>query len=246
MKRIALLVAIAATAAFAAKPLFSPPSESTWAVTSAGKPVATVTLLTDGKNVRAEWKGPSGPPAVFITTGGKSWLKQAGGDLELDAAPASVEKQVVPSLLLPSIAAKTDVVKTGLKYGTSSATYKVDENGPATIEVKSGAKSWTLSRKTLGKPASSQASLFAVQPRRTAASRMAAVAGGLLGPSDRSVSATAGGRGVEKGAKFADGGDYEALAQLEARDEEWDAKLAAALEKFQKDGKVGEARGGDR
>jgi hypothetical protein len=245
MKRIALLAAIAATAALAA-PLFPPPAESTWAVTAAGKSVATVTLLTDGKNVRAEWKGPGGPPSVFVMTGGKTWLKQAGGDVELDAAPLSVEKQVVPALLLPSVAGKTDARGAGLKYGTSSATYTWDDKGPATVDVKSGTKSWTLTRKTVGKPASTQTSLFAVQPRKTAATRMAAVAGGLLGPSDRSVSATAGGRGVEKGAKFADGGDYDALALLETRDEEWDAKMAAALEKFQKDGKVGEARGGDR
>ena len=245
MKRIAFLVAVAATAALAA-PLFTPPAESTWAVTSAGKPVATVTLLTDGKSVRAEWKAATGAPSIFITTAGKTWMKQAGGDIELDSAPLSVEKQVLPALLLPSVAGKTDVKSAPLTYGTSSAKYTFDANGAASVEVKSGKSSWTLTRKTFGKPKSTQAALFAVQPKKTAATRMAAVAGGLLGPSDRSVSATAGGRGVEKGAKFADGGDYDALAELEARDEGWQAKLPKALEKFQKDGKVGESRGGDR
>jgi hypothetical protein len=51
---------------------------------------------------------------------------------------------------------------------------------------------------------------------------------------------------VEKGAKFADGGDYDALAKLEARDEQWNAKMDDALATFQKEGKVGEARGGNR
>lgn len=251
MKRIAWIAVLAAVVALAAPPLFESPSESTWAVSSQGKAVATVTLLTDGKNVRAEWKG-STAPMVFVGTQGKIWLKQTGGDLELASAPAGVERQVVPALLLPYLTTGKD--KTTLasgklstySWGTSSATYAWDAKGPATVEVKSGTKAWTLTRTKLGKPASSQATLFAVQPKKTAATRLASVAGGLLGPSDRSVSATAGGRGVEKGAKFKDGGDYEALARLESRDEEWSKKLTAALETFQKQGKVGESRGGDR
>jgi hypothetical protein len=252
MKRIAWMLLLTAVAALAAPPLFKSPTESTWTVTFAGKGVATVTVLTDGKNVRAEWKGATGAPAVFIGTGGKLWLKQTGGDIELAGAPAGVEKQVVPALLLPYLAdPKEKTTLAGGKvatyaYATSTAAYTWDDKGPTTIEVKSGTKAWTLARKSLAKPSSTQATLFAVQPKKTASTRLASVAGGLLGPADRSVSATAGGRGVEKGAKFADGGDYDALAKLEARDEAWSAKIGSALEKFQKDGKVGEARGGDR
>ncbi len=252
MKRIPWVMVLAAAAALAAPALFQSATESTWAVTSAGKGVATVTLLTDGTNVRAEWKASAGAPVVFVGTGGKLWLKQTGGDIELASAPGAVEKQVVPALLLPYLAdakGKTTLASGKVAtyaYGTSTATYTWDPKGPATVEVTSGAKSWTLTRKTVGKPASAQASLFLVQPKKTASTRLAAVAGGLLGPADRSVSATAGGRGVEKGAKFADGGDYDALAKLETRDEQWSAKLDKALEKFQKEGKVGAARGGDR
>ncbi len=251
MKRIAWMLVLAAAAALAAPSLFQSATESTWSVTSGGKSVATVTLLTDGASVRAEWKA-AGAPSVFVGTRGKLWLKQAGGDVELASAPSSTEKQVVPALLLPYLTdakAKTTLAagKVGsYAFGASTAAYTWDAKGPATIEVKSGAKSWTLARKTVGKPASTPATLFAVQPKKTAATRLASVAGGLLGPSDRSVSATAGGRGVEKGAKFADGGDYDALAKLEARDEAWSGKIDAALEKFQKEGKVGASRGGDR
>ena len=252
MKRIAWVVVLAAAVALAAPSLFQSPTESTWAVASGGKSLATVTLITDGASVRAEWKAASGAPAVFIGTNGKLWLKQAGGDIELAAAPASVEKQVVPALLLPYLAdakAKTTLAAGKVAtygYATSTAAYTWDDKGPSSVTVKSGAQSWTLTRKTAGKPASTQASLFLVQPKKTATTRLAAVAGGLLGPADRSVSATAGGRGVEKGGKFKDGGDYDALAKLEARDEAWSGKIDAALEKFQKDGKVGASRGGDR
>jgi len=87
------------------------------------------------------------------------------------------------------------------------------------------------------------AALFTVRPKKAAASRLARLSGDLLGPSDKSVSATAGGRGVGgSGLKFADGGDYNALEKLEARDAGWKATIAAALGEFQKDGKVGKER----
>lgn len=252
MKRISLLFALAAITAVAAPPLFKAATESTWSVASDGKTVATVTLLTDGTNVRAEWKGASGAPLVFVGTGGKLWARQAGGDVEAATMPAGVEKQVAPALLLPYLLdakAKTTLASGKVAtyaWGTSTASYTWDGSGPSAIKVTSGAKSWTLTRSRVGKPTSMQATLFAVQPKKTAATRLASLAGGLLGPSDRSVSATAGGRGVEKGAKFADGGDYDALAKLEARDEAWSGKIDAALETFQKEGKVGASRGGDR
>lgn len=252
MKRIAWVFVLAAAAALAAPSLFQSAAESTWTVTSGGKSVATVTLLTDGKNVRAEWKGASGPPEILVGTNGKLWLKQPGGDVEMASAPVSVAKQVAPALLLPYLAdakAKTTLAAGKVAtyaYATSSAAYTWDDKGPSSVTVKAGAQSWTLTRKTVGKPASAQASLFLVQPKKTATTRLAAAAGGLLGPADRSVSATAGGRGVEKGAKFSDGGDYDALAKLEARDEAWSGKIDTALEKFQKEGKVGASRGGDR
>ncbi|HEY0590326.1 MAG TPA: hypothetical protein VGF40_01055, partial [Thermoanaerobaculia bacterium] len=162
MKRIAWVLALAAAAALAAPSLFQSATESTWSVTSGGKSVATVTLLTDGANVRAEWKA-AGTPAVFIGTNGKLWLKQAGGDVELGSAPASTEKQDAPALLLPYLTdakAKTTLAagKVGsYAFGTSTAAYTWDAKGPATIEVKSGATSWTLTRKTVGKPAATPA-----------------------------------------------------------------------------------------
>lgn len=237
-----------AVALFAAPPLFTTASESAWDVASGGKSVGTIILLGDGRSVRAEWSAGKGAPVVFIGTDGKVWVKAAGGDIELAQYKGSIERAIVPALLLPFTTGPKDTaeVKAGkvssYLYGGAAATYTWDAKGPAAVEVRSGEATYTLTRKTAGKPKSSDPSLYAVNPKRGAGAKLGRLAGNLLGPADKSVSATAGGRGVEKGARFKDGGDYDALEKLETRDEEWAAKLADELEKFQKEGKVGGAQ----
>jgi len=100
-----------------------------------------------------------------------------------------------------------------------------------------------LKTRTSLSTSSADASNFTIRPKKTAASKLARLSGDLLGPSDTSVAATAGGRGVgTKGLKLNDGGDYSAVEKLENRDAAWKEKMGSALSEFQKDGKVGKSR----
>jgi hypothetical protein len=253
MKRLwyLLVVLMSVGGAIAAPPLFTGSTESKWSVTRGGGPAGSVTLLTNGSAaVRAEYKSASNAPAViFLGSKGKVWVRASGGDVELSAYNGAPEKSLVPALLLPFTTTSADRTQTKsgktsqYTYGGSKASYDYDSKGPAAVTVTASGSTWTLTRTSFAEKAA-DASLFTVRPKSTAASRLARLSGDLLGPSDNSVSATAGGRGVSgSGLKFADGGDYAALEKLENRDAKWKEKLDEALAEFQKDGKVGKERG---
>lgn len=251
MRRATVLLAVLALAAisYAATALFNAPAESKWTVTSGGKQVATITLLTDGRSVRAEWKGNSGPATVFLGANEKTWVRSEGGDIELSSYKSGVDRSVAPALLLPYTTTPTDRIATekgkpsSYSFLTSKATYAWDKSGVASVQVSTGGSAYTLSRQSVGKLSSNDASLFAVRPKKRAASTIASAAGNLFGTSNTNVSATAGGRGVS-GFKLADGGDYAAVDKILTRDDEAKDKLPDALEKFQEEGKVGRAQGG--
>jgi hypothetical protein len=246
-----VVVVLTAAACLAAPPLMKAPGESTWSVTSGGKEVATVTLLSNGASgSRAEWKrGAGGPATIFLGGSGRVWVRGAGGDVELSSYSGSgLEKGVVPALLLPFTTSAADKVETpadkpwSYSYAGARARYEKDARGVSRIDVTAGGSSYIVTRQSVT-DRKMDAALFAVRPKQAAASRLARLSGDLLGPSDRSVSATAGGRGVGgSGLKFSDGGDYGSLEKLERRDAAWKEKLAAALGEFQKDGKVGKER----
>lgn len=255
MKRVLWCVAVLAASGLllaAAPPLFQSPAESVWDVTSGGRKVGTITLITDGRSSRAEWSAGKESPTVFVGSGEKVWVRAAGGDIQLAQWKGGEEKDFVPALLLPVTTTSRDVVTLAngkpatYSFASSKADYAWDEKGPKSVEIVSGAGTWTATRKSVGKASSTHASVFEVKPKRSATSRLAAMAGGLLGPADTSVAATAGGRGVERGGRFEDGGDYDALAKLETDDDEMEAALAEELEKFQEAGGIGRGRGGDR
>jgi hypothetical protein len=243
-------MAVGAAAFAATAPLFNSSNESRWEVQDRGKAAGTVTLLTDGRSSRAEWSSGKGAPTVFIATDGKIWVRASGGDVALGDWKGA-GKQVIPALLLPTTSSPRDKVDLAgghpraYAFGDSVAAYRWDETGPVSIEVKSGAEQWSLTRKSAVK-ASSDPSLYEVRAKKSAVGRLAKLSDNLLGPADTSVSATAGGRGVEKGARFADGGDYDALAAVETTDDEIDATLETELARFQKEGKVGRSQGGSR
>ena len=253
MRRIlSLLMMFAASAALAAAPvLFNSPTESKWSVSSGGKALGKLTVLTGTSGSRAEWKpSAGGATTILLGSGGKVWLRSTGGDIDLASISAnSVETIIAPPLLLPfSI---TGAEKVELKNGKprtyefrgAKASYQYDEKGASDIDISSGETKYTMKRLTIS-ASNADASNFAVRPKKGAASRLARLSGDLLGSSDTSVSATAGGRGVgTKGLKLKDGGDYAAVQKLEARDDGWRSKLDTALEEFQKDGKVGKNRG---
>ena len=253
MKQLISAALLLAAASAHASSLFSKPAESKWSVTTSAGPIATVTLLNDGGNARAEWKASAKAPAItYVAAGGKIWLKAAGGDVEFATTSGSgSERHVIPSLLLPAtVTAKDKVTLASGKVSTYSYTlgtaakaiYIHDTNGASSINVTAGGKIYKLTRTAFaGKK--SDATLFAVRPKKGATSRISRLAGDLLGPSDSSVSATAGSRGVERGAEFSDGGDYSALAALEARDASWKENLDTALAEFQRAGSIGPARG---
>ena len=212
------------TAILAAASLFSTPTESKWTVTKGAANAGTVTLLTSAKGVRAEWRAaaPKSPLIVFLGGNDKVWVRETGGDVELGAYKGGIEKSIVPALLFTDAKAK----------------YTKDAKGPTVVEVNG----YKLTRKSLGS-SNADASNFAIRPKKSASSRLASLSGGLLGPSQSTVSATAGGRGVgTKGLKLADGGDYAAVESSENRDAAWTEKMDDALAAFQKEGKIGKAR----
>lgn len=220
----------------AASPLFNGGTESKWTVTKGTEKAGTVTLLTSTSASRAEWKsGEKAAPEVFIGSGGKAWMRATGGDVELATLSALTPgRAVAPALLAP--------------FGgepSRNTTYERDAKGPSKITVTFGGDTYTLTRTSLA-TSNADASNFAVRPKKSASSRLARLSGDLLGPSDTSVAATAGGRGVgTKGLKLKDGGDYDAVEKVENRDAAWQKDLDKALTEFQKDGKIGRSRGGD-
>jgi hypothetical protein len=254
MKRTAITLAAAlltAAAAIAAQSLMKARGESKWNVTRDGKEIGSVTLLTNGATAsRAEWTGKAGGPATtFIGGNGGVWIRAAGGDIDLATLSGNTpERVVLPALLLPSTTTPGDRVETPVgkswsyAYRGAQARYQSDARGVTKIDIASGGTSYVVTRTSVAEKAV-DAQLFTIRPKKAAASRLARLSGDLLGPSDKSVSATAGGRGVGgSGLKFADGGDYSSLEKLEARDAVWKEKLPAALGEFQKDGKVGKER----
>jgi hypothetical protein len=192
-------------------------TESKWTVTHGKTTLGTVTLLTSGSGAaRAEWRAAGkSATTVFLLGNGKTWLRESGGDVDTSTfKPTAPEHTIAPALL------------------------RVDPSKESKVTIDS----YSATRTSLTS-SNADASNFTIRPKKGAASRLARLSGDLLGPSDTSVAATAGGRGVgTKGLKLNDGGDYGAVAKLENRDAAWKDKLAPALDEFQKEGKVGKAR----
>ena len=249
MKRSMFAIVLFAAVASAAPPLFNGATVSKWSVADAGKPIGTITLLTSANAARAEWKKDAkSPAAVYLGANGKIWMRATGGDVELSTISAATpENMSVIALLLPFDANDRQLTLASGKVATyayrgGKAAYKHDAKGPSSIDVTFGGRTYTLTRTSLG-TSNADASNFVVRPKKGAASRLAALSGSLLGPSDASVSAGAAGRGAgEKGLKLKDGGDYDAVLKLENRDASWRAKLDGALAEFQKKGNVGKDR----
>lgn len=240
MKRLLLqLFAVAVASPLIAAPLFEGATESKWSVTKGGASVATITLLTSTGASRAEWRsGGKAAPVVFISADRKVWVRQAGGDVELSEYKGGVEASIVPALLLDAKSAKAQTHT----FGTSKATYRHDGSGASAVDVTAAGVAYALKRTAVG-ASTADASNFTVRPRKAAASRLARLSGDLLGPSQSSVSATAGGRGAgKKGLRFKGKGDYAAVESIEDRDAAWSGNLDAALSEFQQDGKVGKGR----
>lgn len=218
----------------AAAPLLNPGTESKWKVMKGATHLGTITVLTSSSASRAEWKTTDkAAPEVFIGTSGKAWMRSTGGDIELSTLKADLPQRIViPALLAPY-------------GGDSTAKAESDAKGATKITIKSGGETYTLTRTSITQ-SNADTSNFTVRPKKTAASRLSRLTGDLLGPSDTSVAATAGGRGVgTKGLHLADGGDYDAVEKLENRDANWGKKLDKSLSEFQQTGKVGRSRGGE-
>lgn len=250
MRRAAFASALLlAVSAFAAPPLFKGSTESKWTVARGSSTAGTLTVLTSGSGTRAEFRAASGPATIFLGGQGKVWMRTASGDVELATISAETPASIVaPSLLLPFTTTPSDAVQaqsgnvSSYSYRGQKATYTYDAKGPARVEIASAGGKYTLTRTSMA-TSRADASNFEVRPKKGAASRLARLSGDLLGSSDTNVSATAGGRGAgTKGLKLKDGGDYAAVEKVETRDAGWKPKLDAALEEFQKDGKVGKAR----
>ena len=238
------------TALFAAPPLFTGATESKWILASGTRSLGTITLLTSSSGTRAEFRPQTGSPVTTLLGGnGTVWLRASGGDVELSTISASTPEQTAAAaLLLPFTTTKNDVVENAggkvasYRFRGAKAAYTLDAKGPTKVDLETGGAKYTLTRTSVS-ASSADASNFAIRSKKSAASKLARLSGDLLGPSDTSVSATAGGRGAgTKGLKLKDGGDYAAVEKLEQRDANWKANLDTALADFQKSGKVGKAR----
>lgn len=202
-------------AALFAAATISGSTESKWTVTRGKTTVGTVTLLTSSSGAaRAEWRADK-KTTVFLLGNGKTWLRETGGDVDTSTfKPTAPEHTIAPALL------------------------RVDPSKETKVTIDS----YVATRTSLTS-SNADASNFTIRPKKGSASRLARLSGDLLGPSDTSVAATAGGRGVgTKGLKLADGGDYGAVEKLENRDAGWKDKMGPALDEFQKAGKVGKSR----
>ena len=253
MRRATFILAVMLLCIAASPALFNSSTESRWDVTNASGPVASIVMLTDGPSVRVEWKSdPTRPATVLIGTGGKTWVRQSGGDVDLGTWNGKLEKSVGAALLVPHKTTAADKVVeekgriTRSTFGNSSATFTWDDKGPAKVVVRTADGEYTMSRRAVGVPRIQDASLYKVRPQKEVAGRMASLSGDLFGAEDRQVSATAGARGVGKGSRFRDGGNYDALVAIETRDDSWKAQMQKALEEFQEEGKIGSAQGGSR
>ncbi len=243
-----LLVA-GASMVLAAPPLFNAATESKWILSTGSRSLGTITVLTSSSGTRAELRATSGTVTTYLGGNGNVWLRASGGDVELSIISAATpEANAAAALLLPFTTTKSDVVETkdgkvtAYRFRGAKATYTYDAKGPSKVDLESGGAKFTLTRTSLS-TSTAGASNFAIRPKKSAASKLARLSGDLLGPSDTSVSATAGGRGAgTKGLTLKDGGDYAAVEKLEQRDANWKMKLDSALDDFQKSGKVGKAR----
>jgi hypothetical protein len=244
-----LLLFSAAGLSAAPPPLFSGATESKWAVTKGSSSIGTITLLTSANGTRAEFRSPSGTVTTLLGGNGSVWLHASANDTDLATISATTpETTTAAALLLPFNTTKDAGIETksgkvtSYKFRGATAVYTWDAKGPSKVDLDLGGTKYALTRTSLNS-SNAPSSTFAVKPKKGAASRLARLSGDLLGPSDTSVSATAGGRGAgQVGLKLKDGGDYAAVEKLERRDMAWKKKLDSALEEFQKQGKVGKAR----
>lgn len=244
LRYLAVLLLVAG--ALGAATLFTSATQSTWSVAQGGNVIGKITMTTDGSHVRVDWKPSAGAPASFVGTDGKIWIKGTGGDEELaKAKPDAVTRAVVPALMLPTTTSSADKVATsGAKvttyaYGGGAATYAYDAKGPNKIEVTSGATKYTLTRDSVSAGTGAMATFYEVKPKASRLGALRAMAGGLTGQSDTSVSASAGVRGMDPATAMKAGIDLGRVDQLLARDAK---SIDADLKKFQKEGKVGGAQ----
>lgn len=254
MKRVTMalmLVVLAALPISAATALYQA-GESKWFVTQGKTAVASAVVKSDGAKVRVDWAPTSGQATSFVAANGKIFVKGAKGDTDFASFKGATERAIVPALLLPTTTAAGDKVVSDKKaissytYGANSAKYTFDAKGPSSITVTSGKTVWTLTRSsfTAGAPANTAFEVKQKESRFKSLTKQAGnLASGLGGGDDSSVGASAGVSGVGEGTKLDEVGDYDALAELETRDEEAKETREADLKKFQKEGKVGKAGG---
>ena len=248
-----LILTGGAAAIFAAQPLFNSATQSQWTVTQGSKTIGTITLLTSASGTRAEFASPTGSKTTLLGGNNSVWMRTNKGDVELATISAATpETTAAAALLLPFTTTKNDAVvlssgkTTSYKFRGATATYTYDSKGPSKVDLNVGGKQYTLTRKLLAS-STADASNFRIQSASGRVSRLARLSGDLLGPTDTSVSATAGAKGAgTPGLHLKDGGNYDALETLEKRDTAWKAKMAPALDDFQKSGKVGKSREGQQ
>jgi hypothetical protein len=238
-------VLLLAAGALSAATLFNSATQSTWSVAQGSTNIGKLTMTTDGKSVRVDWKPSSGAGSSLVGSNGKIWLKGSGGDEEFSKYRDTVGKVVIPALLLPTTTAASDKVTaaankvSAYNYGASSAKYTYDAKGPQKIEVTAGATKYTLTRDSITPGTGAMASFYEVKPKTSKLAGLKGMAGSLLGPSDSSASASAGVKGVSEEEAMEAGINLARVEALIARDEK---PVDAELKKFQKEGKVGGAQ----
>ena len=139
MKRIVMAVAVLALLAAAAA--VTKGTESKWEVKKGTTTVATVTLLRNATNSRAEWKADAeSPTIVLIAARGTLWIHQHGGDVESKDYKGGIETSIAPALMKNAEhAAKLTLAEGYTAKRLSLATTNVDAE-IFTIRPKKGAE----------------------------------------------------------------------------------------------------------
>lgn len=227
--------------------LFRTPTRTSWSVSRDGRADGTIQLSTSGTMARADWAPARGAAVTMIARDGKIWVRTNDGDVEL-ADARSDAGAFLPALLLPATPSSRDRAQEAngkvstYDFGSSTASYTWDANAPSSVAIRAGSTNWQLQRTALN-PGSIAGATFEVREKQSRGSRLASLAGGLLGSSNRETSSTAGVSGVDpKGIRLQDGGDWAALEKAEALKQKF-AEDADELEEFQESGGVGAAGG---
>lgn len=161
--------------ASAAPALFKVSTESTWTVTEDSARAGTIRLVTSAKGTRAEFRAVGKSPLTVILGGDNGvWLRAGRCDTDFATISAMTPAYTtLPALLLPFTSGgdpmtRQDGKPAVYRYRGAIATYTYDAKGARTLDIRSGGRTYTLTRTSIRR-SSADASEFSIHPRKPGA-----------------------------------------------------------------------------